>query len=129
MESHVPEFQRPFYDEWHFSPVMTHAGAAFLSGVTGIRADGTFDDDPAAQFRTLFESLGRVLDHAGLEFGDIIEMTTYHTDMDELGVFRAVRDEFLTEPWPAWTAVGVTELASAEARAEVRLICRTPTGS
>ena len=31
-----------------------------------------------------------------------------------------VKDEFVSEPWPAWTAIGITELAVPGARVEIR---------
>lgn len=126
MDHLVPDFQASFYDEWHFSPVVFHEHTAFLSGVTAMREDGTYAPDPKTHFRDLFTNLGRVLEYAGLGFEDAIEMTSYHCDMTTLDRFRQVRDEYVVEPWPAWTAVGVTELATPGAQAEIRLICRAP---
>jgi enamine deaminase RidA (YjgF/YER057c/UK114 family) len=37
-----------------------------------------------------------------------------------------VRDEFLSEPWPAWTAIGVSELAVPQAHVEIRVTARKP---
>jgi len=71
--------------------------------------------------------MARVLDHAGLSFADVLEMTSYHTDVVDLDSFRAVRDTCVQEPRLAWTAVGVTALANPAARLEVRLTCRTAT--
>ncbi len=55
---------------------------------------------------------GRILEAAGLGFENILEYTSYHENMhDHLGTFIKVRDESVSEPWPAWTAIGITELA------------------
>jgi enamine deaminase RidA (YjgF/YER057c/UK114 family) len=32
-----------------------------------------------------------------------------------------IRDEFISEPWPAWTAIGCTDLAAPGARVEIRV--------
>lgn len=128
MEHVVPDSQRSFYDQWQFSPAVVHGDTAFLSGVTAMRPDGTYAEDPRRHFTDLFDNLAEVLDALGLTFADVIEMTSYHCDMSRLDVFRAVRVQYLSEPWPAWTAVGVTELATRAAQAEVRLICRRPGG-
>ncbi len=32
------------------------------------------------------------------------------------------RDEFIRPPWPAWTAIGISELAVPGARVEIRVI-------
>jgi enamine deaminase RidA (YjgF/YER057c/UK114 family) len=91
-----------------------------------MRADGNYASDPQQQFTDLFDNIATVLDAARLTFADVIEMTSYHTDMASLPVFQNVKDQYLSEPWPAWTAVGVTSLALPEATAEVRLVCRDP---
>jgi enamine deaminase RidA (YjgF/YER057c/UK114 family) len=39
--------------------------------------------------------------------------------------FIKIRDEVLSEPWPARTAIGISELAVSGARAEIRVTART----
>ena len=67
-----------------------------------------------------------MLSEARLTWSDVIEMTSWHTDMTELSTFQQVRDRYVVEPWPAWTAVGTTGLALPDARAEVRIVARRP---
>lgn len=126
MEHIVPDSHRSTYDNWHFAPAVVHEGVAFLSGVIGFKPDGSCASDPEEQFTDLFEGIGVVLTEAGMGFDDIIEMTSYHTDMSALGTFSAVRDRYIDEPWPAWTAIGCTALALPGALAEVRVIARRP---
>jgi enamine deaminase RidA (YjgF/YER057c/UK114 family) len=38
--------------------------------------------------------------------------------------FMKVRDEVLSEPWPAWTAIGISELFIPGARVEIRVIAQ-----
>lgn len=126
MEHIVPASQQPFYDAWHFAPAVIHDGIAFLSGVTGMGPDGRCADDAEEQFTELFDSIQLVLVEAGMGWADVIEMTSWHTDMAELPVFQQVRDRYVVEPWPAWTAIGTTGLALPDARAEVRIVARRP---
>ena len=119
-----PGSPQDMYDEWHYAPSVAHNGLAFFSGVTGMRPDGTYSDDPRTQFTDLFERLADNLAAAGLSFIDVIDTTTYHCDMSTFPIFREVRDQYVTAPWPAWTAVGVTELVTPDAQAEVKIICR-----
>ncbi|HBU04850.1 MAG TPA: RidA family protein [Acidimicrobiaceae bacterium] len=126
MEHIVPESQRPLFDAWHFAPAVVHDGIAFLSGVTGMGPDGRCAADAEEQFTQLFESITLVLTEASLTWSDVIEMTSWHTDMAELPIFQQVRDRYVVEPWPAWTAVGTTGLALPDARAEVRIVARRP---
>lgn len=63
------------------------------------------------------------LHEANAGFTDIIEMTTYHVGLREhLEEFRSVKDEFICEPHPAWTAIGVSELASEGAVVEIKVV-------
>ncbi|MBW1852913.1 MAG: RidA family protein, partial [Deltaproteobacteria bacterium] len=43
--------------------------------------------------------------------------------------FMKARDEVLSEPWPAWTAIGISELAVPGARVEIRVIAQLRAGS
>jgi len=55
-------------------------------------------------------------------------MTTYHVGLkNHLQPFINTKAEFISEPYPAWTAVGVSELASANAIVEIRVIARSAT--
>jgi enamine deaminase RidA (YjgF/YER057c/UK114 family) len=66
-----------------------------------------------------------VLEEAGLGFEDILEYTSYHVGLSEhIRAFMKSRDEVLSEPWPAWTAIGITELAVPGARVEIRVIAQ-----
>ncbi len=74
------------------------------------------------EFRDAWTGVGRILEAAELGYENIPEYATYHVNMhDHLGTFMKVRDEFVSEPWPAWTAIGITELAIPGARVEIRV--------
>jgi len=56
-------------------------------------------------------------------------MTTYHVGLREhLDTFIKVKDEFISEPYPAWTAIGVTELITLGTLIEVRVIAKRAIG-
>jgi enamine deaminase RidA (YjgF/YER057c/UK114 family) len=66
-----------------------------------------------------------VLAAAKLDFGDVVELTTFHVGLREhLGTFVAVKDRYLEAPYPAWTAIGVVELAVPGALVEIRVTAR-----
>ena len=84
--------------------------------------DSGVPESSEEEFRNAWTGVGRILEAAGLRFENILEYTTYHVNMDDhLGTFMKVRDEFVSEPWPAWTAIGITELAIPGARVEIRV--------
>jgi enamine deaminase RidA (YjgF/YER057c/UK114 family) len=60
-----------------------------------------------AQIAQAFENLKLVLAAAGASMSDVVDLTTFHTDMRDLPLFMKVRDRYITtDPLPAWTAVG-----------------------
>jgi enamine deaminase RidA (YjgF/YER057c/UK114 family) len=111
--------------QWHFAPVLDTGEFVFLSGITGVHPDLSVSDDPETQFRDTFSFVARHLEIAGLHFGHIVEMTTYHVDLRKhLNAFVKVKDEFVKQPYPAWTAIGVTELITQRTLLEIRIIAK-----
>lgn len=121
----VPEPLRPYYDDWKMSPGLVSGDHVFFTGFTGTGPDGYCSPDAETQFRTAFQQASMVLEEAGLDFGAVVEMTSYHVGLrDHLDLFRSVRAEFVLEPYPAWTAIEVAGFASAETIIEIRIIAR-----
>ena len=123
----VPASQKALYDNFHFAPAVVDGQNLRCSGVIGMNPDGSVPGDPETQFAQAFASLGEVLKEAGADFSDITEMTTFHTALAEsIGQFSQVKDRFIEEPYPAWTAVGTTELAMPGALVEIQVTARLP---
>ncbi|WP_246258332.1 Rid family hydrolase [Amycolatopsis anabasis] len=77
----------------------------------------------AAQARLAFAGVRSVLEAAGATVADIVELTTFHTDLrGEIADFVKIGGEFLPSDYPAWTSVGVTQLARPEFRVEIRVV-------
>ncbi len=75
--------------------------------------------------RNAFEKMGLVLRKADLDFSSVVEMTTYHVGLrDHLDLFKAVRSDYVREPFPAWTAIEVTGFVREGAIVEIRAIAR-----
>jgi enamine deaminase RidA (YjgF/YER057c/UK114 family) len=124
----IPKGQENLYEQFHFAPAVKDGDRLFCSGVIGVGTDGKASPDPEAQFTQAFESLSAVLKAAGASFADVVEMTTFHVDLRKnLGKFMKVKDKYLREPFPAWTAIGITELAFAGGLVEIKVIARLRT--
>jgi enamine deaminase RidA (YjgF/YER057c/UK114 family) len=121
----IPASQRAMYDRFHFAPATWSGDLLLCSGQIGIGADGRGIADPEQQFTAAFEAVKAILDEAGLGFGDVVEITTFHVGlMQHMGAFLRVKDRYLPEPYPAWTAIGVVELAVPGGLVEVRATAR-----
>ena len=104
------------YERFHFAPAYRVGDTVYVSGIIGA------GDDPAEQFADAFTQLANVLEAAGSSIENVVEMTSFHVDMgSHLGAFMAARDAAMREPWPAWTAIGCTELAMPNGLAEVKV--------
>ena len=120
----TPEFAH-YPEKWHLSPVLDTGEFLFFSGITGTHPNLSVARDPTEQFRDTFRFLLANLRVAGLGFEHIVEMTTYHVELRKhLNAFIKVKDEFITEFYPAWTAIGVTELITEGTLIEVRAIAK-----
>jgi enamine deaminase RidA (YjgF/YER057c/UK114 family) len=97
----------------------------FASGCTGSSA---LADGPRAQMRQAYLEVGQVLEAAGAGWRDVVSMTTYHVGMREhIEAMGEIHKEFVTtEPYPAWTAVGVTALFDVDSIVEIQVVARIP---
>ncbi len=129
-QSIVPPGTEALYGAFHFSPATRVGDTIWVSGQVGIDARMMPADGMAAQARIAFESLKAVLAAAGASLADVVELTTYHTSLrDELAAFTQVKDEYLPEHYPSWTAVGVTELALPGLCIEVQAVAVAGSGA
>ncbi|HCC46362.1 MAG TPA: hypothetical protein DEQ32_18315 [Gammaproteobacteria bacterium] len=115
----VPAAARKTYENWHFAPAVRHNDIIFFSGVVG-QGDSAEDE-----FRSAWASLGDTLAEAGVGYEDIIDTTIYLVDLQKnAATMSKVKDEFIKEPYPASTWIGITELIIPGARAEIKVTAR-----
>lgn len=97
----------------------------YLSGVVaGPRAsDGALEPG----FERAFERIARTLERAGASWDDVVDITTFHTDLPgTIDAFMAVKNRHVTLPPPAWTAIGVSRLYEPAAVVEIKVVARRP---
>ena len=117
----VPESARKTYTDWRFAPAVRHQDLIFFSGVVGQ------GESAEEEFRRAWASLEVTLTEAGIGYEDIIDTTLYIVDLQKNAATMAkVRNEFIKEPYPASTWIGITELVIPGARAEIKVIARKP---
>lgn len=124
-----PEF-RAAAEQLKVSPGILSGTHLFLTGVTGSDRDGRLPQDPVTQMRNAFEKIDTVLRTADLTFRSVMEMTSYHVGLrDHFDLFASLRLGYITEPYPAWTAVEVAGLRREGAIVEIRVIATTEADS
>jgi enamine deaminase RidA (YjgF/YER057c/UK114 family) len=108
------------YEKLQFSQAVQVGDTIWVSGQVGMDATGMAGEGIEAQARLAFQNLQHVLDAAGSSLDDIVELVSYHTSMNGIRDFGKVKAEFITSNYPAWTAVGVTELAFPQLLVEIK---------
>jgi enamine deaminase RidA (YjgF/YER057c/UK114 family) len=97
----------------------------FVAGQVPLDEQGVVvgEGDFEAQTRQVFENMGRVLEHAGMTFDNLVQVGVFMTDMSNLRTYAHVRDEFvdIAAP-PASTAIGVVSFALPGMLVEVNAI-------
>jgi enamine deaminase RidA (YjgF/YER057c/UK114 family) len=108
------------YERMQFSQAVRVGDTVWVSGQVGMDEKGVAGEGIEEQTRIAFKNLERVLAGAGCTLADVVELVTFHTSMADIRGFAKVKSEFIPEKYPAWTAVGVTELVMSQLLVEIR---------
>jgi enamine deaminase RidA (YjgF/YER057c/UK114 family) len=119
----VPAHWTNFYESTHIPAAVRDGVRVYVTGHTGEDPHGNFSADPEAQIRQTFRNIGATLSEGGASWADVMELNSYHVGLRaQAEVLIAIAGEFLNDPYPAWTAVGVTELFDEEAVVEISCV-------
>lgn len=122
----------------HFKgPTFTHVvevtgpvRTVYLSGQTALNKDGSIVDGRAdfrAHATKVMENIKSALGSVGAGFGDIVKMTIYLVDMDQVMTLREVRAQYFTSPNPPASAlIPVARLGRPEALLEIDVTAVIP---
>lgn len=121
----VPEVMQPLAKQVGFSPGLVAGSLIFVSGQVGRRPGVEPPTTAEAEYRLAWENVGLVLAEAGADFSDLVQVTSYHTDVSDLGTFIKVRGEmFNHDVMPTWTALGVAALGAPGLTVEITAIAQ-----
>lgn len=125
-EAVFPAGRQDLYATHAYSAAIRSGDLLFVSGQVGSREDGSPEPDFAAQVRLAFANLVATLRAGGCGLGDIVDVTTFHTDPEkQFATVLAVKNEvFPQAPYPNWTAIGVNWLAGFDF--EIKVVARIP---
>ena len=110
----VPVGMEAVYEKIRYAPAVKVVNTIYVSGQIGRDLSMQLVEGREAQIVQAFENLKLVLEAAGASLSDVVDLTTFHTDMRDLPLLMQVRDRYLTtDPLPAWTAVGAHMLGGS----------------
>lgn len=109
----------------------------FVSGTSARRADNTIagsDVDPLGatkldireQTRAVIENVRDILQTAGAQLKDIVELSTYLVNMNDFAGYNEVYGEFFGYDGPARTTVAVHQLPHPHLLIEIKAIAYNP---
>ena len=115
---------RQFQAEYGFSDAVIVGDTIHLSGLVAGMAPGETDMKPA--YDRVYSHIGTILKRAGADYGDIVDMTSFHTDVDaQLKPMSEVHKNYVKAPYPAWTAIGVAKILG-NGITEIKITARRP---
>ncbi len=121
----MPERGGGFFEQAGFAEAVIAGDFVFLSGVVAGPAPGETDLKPS--FDRAFKYIGQTLERAGTSFDNVVDLTTFHTDLQgSMPDLIEVKNRYIKAPFPAWTAIGTTELYSPSAVVEIKIIALLP---
>ena len=109
----IPKGMEAIYENIRYAPAVRVGNTLYISGQIGRDENMKLVEECEAQFVQTFENMKKVLAAAGATFDDIVDVTSFHTDMRDLPLYMQVRDRYFTGNYPAWTAIGAASLCGA----------------
>lgn len=124
----VPDGQLPEWRQhWGYSDAIVTGDTIYLAGIVAQTKDG--DPNLEAAYTRAFESIGEVLAKAGASWNDVVEITSFHTDVKaQMEPMITVKNRYVRAPFPAWTAIQVSRLIPDRGITEIRIIAKLPVG-
>ena len=131
------EGEKRAYDEHRYAAARRADDMLYVSGVIIGRRENEGKDAAAfkQQVRRGFERIKATLQASGADFSNVVLVNSFHvwnspnfngSRGDQWDAFYEVAGEYFKAPYPAWTAVGTTELLAEGGIVEVQLIVRVP---
>ena len=115
--------ERKFQEDWGYADAVITGDTVYMSGVVvGVRPGET---DLKLSYERAFERMGKILQRAGANWNDVVDMTSYHTDLTtQMPAIVAVKKKYIVGPPPAWTAIGVSRLIPNSGITEIKLVAK-----
>jgi 2-iminobutanoate/2-iminopropanoate deaminase len=92
------------------------------SGTPGLSLAGDIPKNIAGQAELAWGHIGKMLERAGMNVGDIVKVTQYLTRAENIPAYAKVRRRFLGEAQPASMLLIVSELVWPQFLVEVEII-------
>jgi enamine deaminase RidA (YjgF/YER057c/UK114 family) len=106
----------------HVAEVKAGSRMLFLAGQVGIDPQGKLKQGAGAQAEQVYLNIKTLLEAEGMTLGNIVKVTTYLVDPDDMAAMRAARDKVFGDIKPPSTLVVISRLAAPEFKIEVEAV-------
>ena len=131
------ETQQTAYKTWHYAPARRAGDYVYVSGVV-VRRNAGGPKTPERfkeRARLGFQHIRGLLNAYGADFKDVVMINSFHDwsapefggdRMARFKAIRSVKEEFMPEPYPAWTAVDTSGMIRSVGIVEIQMIAYLP---
>lgn len=120
----IPEAHSEFEDKFQLS-LGFQSGDFVYGAMVGIQ-EKEGEAGMREAFHMAFQGAQAVLAEANLTWSDVIDMTTFHTDIQaQREIFLDVKSNYVkSKPYPAWAAIGIKDLWLPNIIVEIKLVAQ-----
>lgn len=99
----------------------------FIAGTIGRRPDGAIPETVGEQTEIAIRRIEEILRLEGLDLSALVDVTSYHVDIHRtLPDFLEAKRPLIKPPYPTWSLIGVSGLASPGLFVEIRATAAYP---
>ena len=106
----------------HYCHVVKAGGFVWLSGMVGMKADGTIPEGTVEQFEIALKTFDTCLREASGNPSQIVKVQIFMTDISERSSINPIRIEYFGDHKPASTLVEVSALVDPRMRVEIEAV-------
>ena len=106
----------------HYCHVVKAGGVIWLSGMVGMKVDGTIPEGTVEQFQIALKTIDTCLRQAGGKPNQIVKVQVFMTDISERASINPIRIEYFGEHKPASTLVEVSALVDPRMKVEIEAV-------
>ncbi|MBT5980831.1 MAG: RidA family protein [Acidiferrobacteraceae bacterium] len=120
----MPQIERLLLDNLpapvsHYCHVVRAGDRVWVSGMVGIRKDGSIPEDVVDQFEVAMDWLDRALRAAGGRPEHIVKVQVFLTDINDRAKINPLRQDYFGKHRPASTLVEVSALITPKLKVEI----------
>lgn len=116
------EEARGFFETYGFAEAVVVGDTAWLSGVVAGESEGV---TLKQSLDNTFQYAGDVLERSGFSWGDVVDITTYHTDLPaQIETVAEVKRRYIPGVTHSWTAIDIDRLYPDNGLVEIKIVAR-----